>query len=338
MVYNSILNVIGNTPVVKLNRVISSKSNNFYAKLEFLNPGGSVKDRIGNWLIQDAENKGLLNPGGVVIEATGGNTGIGLAIAAAVKGYKCIFTLPDKMSEVKIKCLRAFGAEVIVTPTAVSHDDPRSYYSVAKKLASEIPNSIYIDQYNNLANREYHYKFTGPEILTQLPNIDILIAGIGSGGTIMGVSKYLKEKNPEIKVIAIDPFGSVVYDMYKYGEVRSWTGPYLVEGIGKEFIPKNYDFDLIDDMVSIDDKDAFLMTRRILRTEGIYAGVSSGAAIVGTNKWLLSQGDLLDNKNILIIFPDSGDRYISKAYDDDWMIEKRFLETTVEQEEIEVTN
>ena len=326
MVHNSVLEAIGNTPIVRLNRVAASVEAEVFAKLEFTNPGGSIKDRIGWWLIEDAEKRGLLKTGGVVIEGTGGNTGIGLAMAAAVKGYQCIFTLPDKMSEVKIHTLRAFGAKVIVTPTAVAPEDPRSYYSVAKRLAKEIPNSVYIDQYNNLANREYHYLYTGPEILRQMPDIDVLVAGIGTGGTVIGVGKFLKENSPSVQIIAVDPVGSIVYETYKYGKAKSPAQQYKIEGIGKDFIPANYDFGQLDDIVQVNDKEAFLMTREILRQEGIYAGISSGSAVVGALRWMYGQGRRIAGKKVVIIFPDSGSRYISKVYDDEWMRAAGFLD------------
>lgn len=324
MIFDSILEVIGNTPIVRLNRLDIEFRIEAYAKLEFTNPGGSIKDRIGYWLIEDAERKGLIKPGGVIIESTGGNTGIGLAMAAIVKGYKCIFTIPDKMSEVKINCLKAFGAQVVVTPTDVEADDPRSYYSIAKKLARETPNSLYIDQYNNLANIEYHYLHTGPEILKQMPDIDILVAGIGSGGTICGAGKFLKEHRPNIKIIAIDPEGSIVFDTFNFGKEKSPFHSYLVEGIGKEFIPRNYDFKQLDDIIKVRDQDAFLMTKKLLRSEGIFAGGSSGAATYGALTWARAHRSAVIGKKMLIIFPDGGSKYISKLYDDKWMINNGF--------------
>ena len=327
MVFDSIIDAIGNTPIVRLNKVASGTKANVFAKLEFTNPGGSIKDRIGWYMIEDAEKRGTLNPGGTIIEGTSGNTGVGLAIAAAIKGYKCIFIMPDKMSEEKIKNLRAFGARVIITPTAVEPDDPRSYYSVSKRMAKETPNSLYIDQYNNLANRQYHYEYTGPEILQQMPDIDVFVAGIGNGGTITGTGKYLKENKPGVEILAVDPIGSIVYDTFKYGAPKSPAEMYLIEGIGEDFIPGNYDFEQIDDMVQVEDKESFLMTRQLLTSEGIYSGVSSGSAFVGTMRWLEQQGERMDGKNVLIIFPDSGDRYVSRVYDDDWMREAGFLES-----------
>ena len=326
MIYENVLKVIGNTPIVKLNKIGTNCSANLFVKLEFMNPGGSIKDRIGWWMIEDAEKRGALKPGGTIIEGTSGNTGVGLAIASVIKGYKCIFVLPDKMSEEKIKNLRAFGAKVIVTPTAVEPEDPRSYYSVSRRLARETPNSLYIDQYNNLSNRDCHYKNTGPEILGQMPEIDAFIAGIGTGGTICGCGKFFKEKKPAIKNIAVDPKGSIVYEYFKTGVAKTLPKTYLIEGIGEDFIPGNYDLSVIDDIVQVEDRESFLMTRDLLVKEGIYAGVSSGSAIVGAIKWVTAQGEAMRGKNILIILPDSGNRYLSKVYDDDWMREAGFLD------------
>jgi cystathionine beta-synthase len=325
MIFDNVLGAVGNTPVVKLNRVCSGVNAEVYAKLEFMNPGGSIKDRIGYWLIEDAERSGRLQPGGTIIEGTSGNTGVGLAIAAAIKGYKCIFVLPDKMSEEKILNLRAFGARVVVTPTAVEPEDPKSYYSVSKRLAAETPNSLYVDQYNNLANRASHYANTGPEILAQFPDIDVLIAGIGTGGTICGTGRFFKEHKPEVEIVAVDVLGSIVYDKFKTGtDVPALT--YKIEGIGEDFIPDNYDFEVIDDMVQVKDKESFLMTRELLTREGIYSGVSSGAAVVGANRWIAAQGERLRGKKVLVILPDSGNRYLSKVYDDAWMREAGFLD------------
>jgi len=325
MIHQNILGAIGHTPIVKLNRVTRGVEAEVYVKLEFMNPGGSIKDRIGYWLIEDAEKCGRLKPGGTIIEGTSGNTGVGLAIPAAIKGYKCIFVLPDKMSEEKIKNLRAFGAKVVVTPTAVEPEDPKSYYSVSRRLAKDTPNSIYIDQYNNLANRDCHYKITGPEILEQFPDIDVFITGIGTGGTVCGIGRFFKEVKPEVEIVAVDPVGSIVFDKFKSGDdVPALT--YKIEGIGEDFIPDNYDFSVIDDMVQVEDKESFLMTRDLLVKEGIYSGVSSGSAVVGAIKWIKAQGDRLKGKNILVILPDSGNRYLSKVYDDAWMREAGFLD------------
>jgi cystathionine beta-synthase len=325
MICDNVLGAVGNTPIVKLNRVCSGLNAEVYAKLEFMNPGGSIKDRIGYWLIEDAERSGRLQPGGTIIEGTSGNTGVGLAIAAAIKGYKCIFVLPDKMSEEKILNLRAFGARVVVTPTAVEPEDPKSYYSVSKRLAAETPNSLYVDQYNNLANRGCHYATTGPEILAQFPDIDVLIAGIGTGGTVCGTGRFFKEHKPAVEIVAVDVLGSIVYDKFKTGaDVPALT--YKIEGIGEDFIPGNYDFEVIDDMVQVRDQESFLMTRELLTREGIYSGVSSGAAVVGAIQWIEAQGDRLRGKKVLVILPDSGNRYLSKVYDDAWMREAGFLD------------
>ena len=325
-VFENVIEAIGNTPIVRINRLRPKHPNvNIYAKLEFTNPGGSVKDRIGYWMIEAAERDGRLKPGATIIENTGGNTGFGLAMAAIVKGYKCIFTIPDKMSEAKIRILRAMGAKVVVTPSAVAPDDPRSYYSVAKRLSEEIENSLYVDQYNNPANIEYHYQHTGPEILSQFPNIDVFVSGIGTGGTVMGTGKYLKTQRPGITVLAVDPEGSIIYDNFHYGETRGSFVPYLIEGIGKDVIPSIFDFDQLDDVVQVSDRDAFHMTRKLLLKEGIFAGVSSGAALQGMMDWIDRNPELAIGRNFLVMLPDSGSRYIDKAYDDEWMHENGFL-------------
>lgn len=327
MVYQNVLQAIGNTPIVRLNKVTGDLSANLYAKLEFMNPGGSIKDRIGWWMIEDAEKRGVLKPGGTIVEGTSGNTGVGLAIAAAIKGYKCVFVLPDKMSNEKINNLAAFGAKVVITPTAVDADDPKSYYSVSRRLATEIPGSVYLNQYDNLSNRACHYALTGPEILNQMPDIDAFITGIGTGGTICGVGKYLKEKKPSVQIVAVDPVGSIVYDYFKTGKFNAKPKTYKIEGIGEDFIPKNYDFDVIDDMVQVEDKESFLMTRDLLTKEGLYCGISSGSGVVGAMKWLKSQGDRFAGKNVLTVLCDSGNRYASKAFDDEWMQKAGFLES-----------
>ena len=326
MLFENVLQVIGNTPIVRLNRVCQSIPANFFVKLEFMNPGGSIKDRIGWWMIEDAERKGLLKPGGTIVEGTSGNTGVGLAIAAAIKGYKCVFVLPDKMSMEKIRNLRAFGAKVVVTPTAVEPDDPRSYYQVSRRLARETPNAFYINQYDNLANREAHYKMTGPEILKQMPAIDAFVAGIGTGGTICGIGKYLKETKPSCQIVAVDPVGSIVHEYYRSGKILTAPKTYKIEGIGEDFIPKNYDLSVLDDMVQVEDKESFLMTRELLTKEGLYAGISSGSAVVGAIRWAQKNPAEIKGKNILIVLPDSGNRYLSKVFNDDWMREAGFLD------------
>lgn len=325
-IFENVLQMIGNTPIVRLNRVTQGASANFFGKVEFYNPGGSIKDRIGAVMIEDAERKGLLKPGGTIVEGTSGNTGVGLAIAAAIKGYKCIFVLPDKMSEEKIRNLRSFGAKVVVTPTAVEPEDPRSYYQVSRRLAKETPNAIYMNQYDNLSNREAHYQSTAPEILKQFPDVDVIVAGIGTGGTVCGIGKYMKEHKPSVKMIAVDPVGSIVYDYYKTGKFQTRPKTYKIEGIGEDFIPKNYDLSVIDDMVQVEDKESHIMTRDLLTKEGLYVGVSSGSAVVGAMKWVQKQGDAMRGKNVLVILPDSGNRYLSKVFNDDWMREAGFLD------------
>jgi cystathionine beta-synthase len=332
MFLKNVLEAIGNTPIVRLNQIGSDVPANLCVKLEYMNPGGSIKDRIGGWLIDDAVRRGVLKPGGTIVEGTSGNTGVGLAIAAAIKGFKCIFVMPDKMSVEKIRTLRAYGATVVVTPTAVDADHPDSYYNVSRRLAKETPGAVYLNQYDNLANRECHYATTGPEILRQMPEIDAFVVGIGTGGTTCGVGKYLKEKKPACQVVAVDPVGSIVYDYFKTGQFNAKPKTYKIEGIGEDFIPKNYDLSVIDDMVQVEDKESFLMTRDLLTKEGIYAGISAGSAVVGAIRWARAQGDAVRGKNILIILPDSGNRYLSKVYNDDWMKDAGFLDRDAKDE------
>ena len=321
----NVLEAIGGTPIVKLSkRVVGDIESEIYVKLEFLNPGGSTKDRIGKHMLDCALRDGKLKPGGTIIEGTSGNTGVGLAMWAAVNGYKCIFVLADKQSKEKIDNLRAFGAKVVVCPTNVEPDDPRSYYSVSKQLAKTIPNSIYVDQYNNLSNRETHYTWTAPEIYEQTSgDFDVFMAGVGTGGTITGCGMYFKEKNPNIKIIGVDCEGSILTHFFKTGEMIE-AKPYVLEGIGEDFVPENYDFKVIDDFVMVGDKESFLMTRRLLKGDGIYAGGSAGAAICGALKYAKT----LDKpKKILILLHDSGNRYASKIYNDDWMSSNGYFES-----------
>src|SRR5947199_4371673 len=279
MWHNDILEVIGNTPMVRLNRVARGLRPTLLAKLEYLNPGGSVKDRIGVTMLEAAEKAGKIKPGGTIIEGTSGNTGMGLALAATIKGYQCIFTMPDKMSQEKIDALRALGAEVIVTPTEVDHDDARSYHSVAQRLSREIPNSIYPNQYENPANTQAHYETTGPEIWQQTQGkVTHVVIGVGTGGTITGVARFLKEKNPNLRVIGADPVGSIFAEMFKTGR-KPQVQPYKTEGIGQTELPANVDFSVIDELYAVPDKDAFLLTRQLARTEGIFAGGSAGSAL-----------------------------------------------------------
>jgi cystathionine beta-synthase len=319
MIYANALQCIGNTPIVRLNRVGKNSPIELYGKLEFMNPGGSVKDRIGYVLIEDAEKKGLLKPGGTIVEATSGNTGVGLAVAAAIKGYKCVFVLPDKMSEDKINFLRSFGAQVIKTPSGVAADDPRSHYSVAKRMVKEIPNSALMDQFDNLANQEIHYQKTGPEILAQMPDIDVFISGMGTGGTLSGAGRYLKEKRPSIKLVCIDPVGSIIHDVFYHGKPMKPPAPYRMEGIGEDFIPKNFDLKILDDVIQIEDQESFQYARDLLHQEGLYCGISSGGGVAGALKWAKKMGDAAKGLKVLTIMCDSGDRYMSKLWNDEWL-------------------
>lgn len=328
MYYNSILETIGNTPLVKLNKLNEGIKGTILVKVEYFNPGQSVKDRIGIKMIEDAEEKGLLKPGGTIIEGTSGNTGLGLALAAVIKGYKCIFTTQDKQSKSKIDLLRALGAEVKVCPTDVEPDDPRSYYSVAKRLSEEIPNSYYPNQYDNPSNAEAHYEATGPEIWEQTEGkVTHYVAGMGTGGTISGTSKYLKEQNEHIKTIGIDSDGSVYKHYFDTGEFdKNEIHSYLTEGIGEDIIPENMDFDLIDAVVQVADRDAFLTTRALARQEGLFVGGSCGAAVFGALEYA-RESDFGEDDLMVIILPDSGTRYVSKIFNDEWMKEHGFLDS-----------
>ncbi len=325
MPFQNALECIGNTPIVRLSKMNEGCEAELYGKLEFMNPGGSVKDRIGAYLIEDAEKRGVIRPGGTVVEATSGNTGVGLGMAAAIKGYKCVFVLPDKMSAEKIQFLRAFGAEVVITPSGVEPSDPRSHYSVAKKIAAETPNSFLVNQYDNLANSEVHYKRTGPEVWAQFPEIDALVGGMGTGGTLCGTGKFLKEVKPSIKIVCSDPVGSITQDMFKHGKALKPAAPYKVEGIGEDFVPKNFDFKVLDDVVQVNDVDSLTTARALLLREGIFAGTSAGTAVAGAKAWANAQPDKAKGKKILVIIPDSGDRYMSKLWNDEWMIENGIL-------------
>lgn len=326
MIYESIVDTIGNTPLVKLNRVIGSLSATVAVKVEYLNPGQSIKDRIAVKMIDDAEKKGLLKPGGTIIEGTSGNTGMGLALVAAVRGYSCIFTTTDKQSQEKVDLLRALGARVVVCPTNVEPDDPESYYSVAKRLSEEIPNSYYPNQYDNLSNRESHYETTGPEIWEQTEGkVTHFVAGVGTGGTITGAAMYLKEKNPDIKIIGVDSVGSVYKTYFETGIFdKNEIKPYITEGIGEDIIPENVDFDFIDAVIQVNDKNALVTTRRLAKEEGLFIGGSCGAAVYGALEYA-QKNNLTKDDLIVVILPDSGTRYISKIYNDEWMKEKGFI-------------
>jgi len=321
--HETILGTLGNTPLVRLNKITAGFKGHYFAKVESFNPGGSVKDRIGIEIIEEAEKEGRLRPGGTIVEATSGNTGLGLAIVAAIRGYKTVFTMPDKMSIEKIRLLRAFGAEVIVTPTAVPHDSPESYTEVAKRVVRETPNSILANQYFNPKNPEAHYKFTGPEIWEQTGGqIDYFVCGVGTGGTITGIGKFLKEKNPAIKIIGIDPKGSILREYFYTKKYPQVLKTYKVEGIGQDWLPGTLNFDVIDDMVEANDKESFIMARRLTREEGIFVGGSCGTAMAGALKYA---DRMKDNDVMVILLPDTGERYLSKIYNDDWMRENGFL-------------
>ncbi len=319
----NILRTIGNTPIVKLNKISRGYKPEIFLKLEFFNPGGSVKDRIGIEIIEDAERDGRLRAGGTIVEATSGNTGVGLALAAAVKNYKCIFTIPDKMSNEKVQLLRAFGAEVIITPTAVAHESPESYTEVAKRIVRETPNSILANQFYNQKNPEAHYKTTGPEIWEQTGGkIDYFVAGVGTGGTISGVGKYLKEKNPKIKNIVADPTGSILRDFQETKKIPATFKPYKVEGIGSDWIPGTLHLEYVDEVIEVTDKESFLIGRKLAREEGIFAGGSAGTALGAALK---IAERLSENQVIVVLIPDTGERYLSKMYNDNWMREHSFL-------------
>ncbi|HSJ69268.1 MAG TPA: cystathionine beta-synthase [Anditalea sp.] len=326
MIYNSIIETIGNTPMVRLNKLNQGIKGEILVKVEYFNPGNSMKDRMAIKMVEDAEKEGLLKPGGTIIEGTSGNTGMGLALAAIAKGYKCIFTMADKQSKEKIDILKAVGAEVIVCPTNVSPEDPRSYYSVAKKLNEDIPNSFYPNQYDNLSNWKAHYETTGPEIWNDTDGkITHYAAGVGTGGSMSGTAKYLKEQNPDIITVGIDTYGSV-FKKYKETGIfdENEIYPYLTEGIGEDILPKNVDFSVIDHFVKVTDKDAAVMTRRLSREEGLFVGWSCGSAVHGALEY--AKENLKEGDRMVIILPDHGTRYLGKVYNDDWMRNHGFLE------------
>jgi cystathionine beta-synthase len=327
MLYQNVLEAVGRTPLVRLNRITRNLPPLMAAKLEFTNPGGSIKDRIALEMIEDAERRGLLRPGGTIIEGTSGNTGMGLALVAAVKGYKCIFTMPDKMSQEKIDALRGLGAEVVVTPTAVAHEDPRSYHQVALRLNRQIPNSFFPNQYDNPANPLSHYRTTAPEVWEQSEGrVTHVVIGVGTGGTITGVGRFFKEKHPAVRIVGVDPVGSIFYDLFKTGQAPE-TFPYKVEGVGQDVLPENVDFSVIDEMFLVSDKEAFNTTRALARLEGLFAGGSSGLAVAAALKLAKDCGP---DDFVVVLLPDSGSRYLSKLYNDDWMKENQYLDPPVE--------
>lgn len=324
-VKNNILETIGHTPLIRFNKLTRDFPCPVLAKVEYFNPGNSAKDRMALKMVEVAERDGRLQPGGTIIECTSGNTGLGLALAAVVKGYKCIFTTTDKQSKEKLDILKALGAEVIVCPTNVEPDDPRSYYSIARRLAKEIPNSFHANQYDNLANRLAHYETTGPEIWDQTDGkITHLVVATGTGGTVTGTAMYLKEKNPGIQVWAMDPYGSLLTKYFRTGELdMNQVHPYITEGIGEDFVPQNYDMKVIDQFEQVTDKDAAIMARRIAREEGLFCGYSAGTAVQG----LVQLRDQLKKDDlVVVILHDHGSRYVGKIYNDQWMIERGFLD------------
>ncbi len=331
--HENVLTTIGNTPLIRLRKVTAGVKALVLAKVETYNPGHSIKDRMALKMLDDAEANGNIRPGGTIIECTSGNTGMGLAIAGAVRGYRCIFTTSDKQSKEKIDLLKAVGAEVIVCPTNVTPDDPRSYYSVAQRLSDEIPNSFWFNQYDNLSNRQAHYESTGPEIWAQTEGkITHLVVGVGTGGTISGTAKYLKEQNPDVQILGVDTYGSV---FKKYKETGIFDEkeiyPYVTEGIGEDILPKNVDFDLIDYFEKVSDKDGAVMTRRLAREEGLLQGYSCGSAVAG----LLQMSDRFKEGDVVVvIFHDHGSRYIGKLYNDDWMRERGWLDGEVKVQDV----
>lgn len=327
-VFNNILGTIGHTPLVRLSKLGRDLPVPLYAKIEFFNPGGSVKDRIGVNIIDAAERQGRLKPGGTVVEATSGNTGVGLAIVCAIRGYKCVFVMPDKMSQEKIQLLRAFGGKVVITPTAVAPEDPRSYYRVAERIAAETPNAILADQYRNPENPRSHYQTTGPEIWEQTGGkVTDVIIGMGTGGTYSGVGKFLKEKNPNIRIVGVDVQGSILKEIWQNkGKIPAGVEAitYKVEGIGEDFLPATSDLTQVDEIVRVGDKESFHWTRRLVSEEGIFAGGSSGSAVAGAIQYCRK---LKGERLAVVLLPDSGSRYLSKVFDDKWMRENGFLES-----------
>jgi cystathionine beta-synthase len=319
-VCDNVLAAIGDTPMVRLNR-IGDGTHQFFAKVEFFNPGGSVKDRIALAIIEDFEKKGQLKPGGTIVEATSGNTGVGLGLVALLKGYKCVFVMPEKISEEKRAVLRAYGARVVMTPTGLEPDDPNSHYSVAARIVRETPGAVLANQYHNPANPQVHYRTTGPEIWKQMQGeIDVFVGGMGTGGTLSGVGRYLKEQakaaGREVKNVCADPYGSILFDLFYHKEVRDPAHSYLVEGIGEDMLPENVHFDVLDDFVRVDDKESFEATRELALKEGLLCGPSCGAALAAAVKYSKT---LKKPSKIVVMLPDGGRSYLSKAFNDEWL-------------------
>ncbi len=324
-VHENVLSAIGNTPIVRLNKCVPKGTfagsptarHEFFGKIEFFNPGGSVKDRIAMSIIEDAERSGQLKPGGTIVEATSGNTGVGLGLVGLLKGYKCVFVMPEKISEEKRAVLRAYGAKVVMTPSGLGPDDPASHYSVAKRIVKETPGAYLANQYHNPANVKVHYETTAPEMWKQMDGkIDVFVAGIGTGGTLSGVGRYFKEKNPAVKIVCADPHGSILYDMFYHKEVRTPAAGYLVEGIGEDMMPDNVHFQYMDDFVQVSDQDSFKACRDLAATEGLLVGPSCGSALAAAIKY---SEKLTKPSKILVMFPDGGRSYLSKAFNDEWM-------------------
>lgn len=321
----SILDLVGNTPLVPLKRVAATVPYQVLAKLEFLNPGGSVKDRIGAAMIDRAEANGWIKPGGTIVEATSGNTGVGLALVAAIRGYQAVFVIPDKMSSEKIRLLRAYGARVVVTPSQLPPDHPMSHYSVARRLAAEIPGAYYPNQYENELNPEAHYRTTGPEIDRDGgEGLAAVVGTVGTGGTMSGIGRYFKEHRPKVRIVAVDPKGSILGAYFRTKQ-KVAAAPYLVEGIGEDMIPNSIQFQYLDEFVEVDDRESFQYARRLAREEGLFVGGSSGSAVAGALKWLATR-PLPEGSTVVVLLPDSGDRYLSKFYSDEWMHEKGMVD------------
>ena len=323
-VYENITAAIGHTPLVRLNHFGRDTGAKIYAKLEYMNPGSSIKDRIAVQMIEDAESSGALKPDGTIVECTSGNTGLGLAMVGTARGYRTIFVMPDKVSDEKIKALRAFGARVVTTPTAVAPDDPRSYYSVARGISRDTPNCFFANQYHNQSNPETHFRTTGPEIWEQLgDSLDAVVVATGTGGTITGIGRFLKSKKPSVRMVMVDPIGSILHDYFKTGVIKTSFKTYKVEGFGEDFIPSALDITMVDESYQVTDKECFLTARELTRREGLFTGGSGGGAVCGAIKFAREHPEC---KTIVVVLPDSGSRYLTKVFDDDWLRENSFLD------------